>query len=196
VTDDDDKTWVDVLAGRKAADADTPVAKDAQLLRDAINRQRVSQKDDVPVRDPLREAELLARAQREGLIDPGALRRRWNGPARGSSIALACAAAVACIAIGMAFFLRSGHEEIVRGVHDQLITLEASDPQRLKDELLRELHAAGVSATGYERLGVQGVDADLPQPMPPAVRAVLDKHHLPVPQDGVLKVEITPRGPQ
>lgn len=196
MTDDDDKTWVDVLAGRKAADADTPVAKDAQLLRDAINRQRVSQKDDVPVRDPLREAELLARAQREGLIDPGALRRRWTGPARGSSIALACAAAVACIAIGMAFFLRSGHEEIVRGVHDQLITLEASDPQRLKDELLRELHAAGVSATGYERLGVQGVDADLPQPMPPAVRAVLDKHHLPVPQDGVLKVEITPRGPQ
>jgi hypothetical protein len=192
VTDDDDKTWLDVLAGRKAADADAPAARDARLLRDAINRQRQPENADVPGRDPQREAALLARAQREGLIDPNAVQQRWVRPGRGSLLALACAAALGCIAIGMAFFLRSGPQPIVRGVHDQIITIEAPDPQRLKDELLQELRTAGVPASGYERLGVQGVDADLPQPTPAAVRAVLDKHNLPLPSDGVLKIEIAP----
>jgi len=194
VTDDDDKTWLDVLAGRKPADGEVPAARDAQMLRDAISRQRLPQKPEASVPNLQREAELLARAQREGLIDPNALQHRRARPGRGSSVALACAAALTCIAIGMALFLRSGREEIVRGVHDDVVTIEASDPQRLKDDLLRELQAAGVTATGYDRLGIQGIDADLPQPTPPAVRAVLDKHNLPAPKDGVLKVEIAPRG--
>jgi hypothetical protein len=38
---------------------------------------------------------------------------------------------------------------------------------------------------------VQGVDADVPRPVPERVRAVLEKHHIDVPKDGVLKIEIT-----
>jgi hypothetical protein len=70
------------------------------------------------------------------------------------------------------------------------VRIESSDPQALKARLLRELNAAGVHATGYDRLGRPGIDADLPQPLPPAVHILLDRHHIPIPPDGVLTVEI------
>jgi hypothetical protein len=53
-----------------------------------------------------------------------------------------------------------------------------------------ELRAAGVQAEGYEQLGVNGVDAELPRPVPVEVRAVLERHHIPVPTDGALRVQI------
>lgn len=45
-------------------------------------------------------------------------------------------------------------------------------------------------ATGYEQLGVEGIDANLPTPVPPQVRAVLTRHRLGVPDNGVLRIEI------
>jgi hypothetical protein len=35
------------------------------------------------------------------------------------------------------------------------------------------------------------VDARLPQPLPDAIRAILAKYGIPVPPDGVMRVEIT-----
>lgn len=46
-------------------------------------------------------------------------------------------------------------------------------------QLLDELRAAGVRATGYDQLGVEGIDADLPKPVPPRVRDVLTRHRRP-----------------
>jgi hypothetical protein len=57
-------------------------------------------------------------------------------------------------------------------------------------QILDELRAAGVRATGYDQLGIEGIDADLPEPMPPQVRDVLTRHHLSVPTNGVLRIEI------
>jgi hypothetical protein len=70
--------------------------------------------------------------------------------------------------------------------------LRATDPSALKQQLVDELHAGGVEAIGYDRLGLSGVDARLPQPLPPAVRATLDKYGIGVPADGVIRVEISP----
>ncbi len=196
MSDDDDKTWLDVLAGRTPSDPNGPASREARLLREALIRQRqVQQIEAVPQlasRDGQREAELLARAERAGLIEPA--RRRRSGWLTGGRV-LAAAAVVAFMAIGLTLFLRTGSEhEIYRGTHDGVVSLEASDPAVLKSELIAELRAVGIAATGYERFDRQGVDAELPKPLSPQVRAVLQKHHLPVPEDGVLKVEITETG--
>lgn len=180
MTDEDDM-WLDALAGRAATDERHAVAHEARQLREAILRQRGPQVADAPRRDARRERELLARAEREGLI------RLSRRPA-----ILAYAAAAVMAAIAMTWFLRPVQDiERVRGMSDDTVTLEAADPVSLKKQLLDELHAAGVSATGYERFGVQGIDADLPRPVPERVRAVLEKHHIDLPKDGVLKIEIT-----
>ena len=70
--------------------------------------------------------------------------------------------------------------------------LHAADPSALKQQLVDELRASGIEAIGYDRLGLSGVDAQLPQPVPPAARATLDKYGIRVPADGVVRVEISP----
>ena len=74
---------------------------------------------------------------------------------------------------------------------DQTSRLRAADPAALKQQLVDELHAAGVEAIGYDRLGLSGVDAKLPTPVPAAARATLEKYAIRVPADGVIRVEIT-----
>lgn len=177
---DDDDTWLEALAGRAVADEQHPAAHEARSLREALLRQRPPQLVDAPARDAHRERALLVRAEREGLI------RVSRRPA-----ILAYAAAIVFLAVAVTWFLRPVQEiERVRGVADGTVTLETTDPVALKMELLDELRAAGVPATGYERFGVQGIDADLPEPVPERVRAVLQKHHIDLPKDGVLRVEI------
>jgi hypothetical protein len=87
-------------------------------------------------------------------------------------------------------------EPVVRGTPDGIVRISAPDPVALKQQLIEELRAAGVSATGYELLGRHGVDADLPQPLTDAVRGVLEKHRIPAPPEGVLRVEIVAEGSQ
>lgn len=70
------------------------------------------------------------------------------------------------------------------------VRLQAANPAELKARLVEELRAAGVEAIGYDRLGLSGVDAKLPDPVPEAVQAVLDRHGIPRPGDGIIRVEI------
>jgi hypothetical protein len=70
--------------------------------------------------------------------------------------------------------------------------LHAADPSALKQQLVDELRAGGVEAIGYDRLGLSGVDVKLPQPLPAAVRATLDKYGIGVPADGIVRIEISP----
>ncbi len=79
----------------------------------------------------------------------------------------------------------SGAEGIAR--------LEAADPRALRQQIVADLSSAGVQANGYEQLGINGVDGDLPQPMTNDVRRVLEKYRIPVPPDSSLRIEISAR---
>jgi hypothetical protein len=190
---DEDQDWLDALAGRAPAGSRRAAAREAQRLREFVQRNVRTPDAAVPARDARREAQLLERAQREGLIDPAQLtrrRRRLMAPTRaGGWVALA--ASVAGIAAALTLFLHgSPHAEHLRNAHENVSRIEVADPTALKMEILDQLRAAGISATGYETLGVEGIDAQLPQPVPPRVRDILTRHHVSVPSDGVLRIEI------
>lgn len=189
---DEDQDWVDGLAGRAPEGASRGAVREALRLRELIQRNVHAPDVSVPERDARREAQLLERAEREGLIDPSQLTRRRRRLMRPSGIGgLALAASLACIAVALTFFLHSTPQtQHLRGAHEDVVRIEAADPMALKMQILQELRAAGVTATGYEQLGVEGIDADLPEPVPPRVREVLTRHHVSVPSDGVLKIEI------
>jgi|GEM_PF-2075886 len=70
--------------------------------------------------------------------------------------------------------------------------LQATDPPALMQKIVDDLRAVGVEASGYEQLGISGVDADLALPVSPEVRSTLERHHIPVPANGQLRVQIAP----
>src|SRR5262245_50322782 len=105
---DDDMDWLDALAGRDASGEGSPATREAAGLRAGILSRSIPQGPPVPQTDVLREAELLNRARREGLLAhpaaAGAIHSEasiagrlagWIGGWRG----LAAAAAVAMLAV-------------------------------------------------------------------------------------------------
>ena len=74
---------------------------------------------------------------------------------------------------------------------ESIAHLTATDPRALRQQIVSELRAAGADASGYEQLGINGIDADLSRPITPSVRAVLEKHRIPVPANGVLRIEMS-----
>jgi hypothetical protein len=191
--DQDDQDWLDALAGRTPAGSHHEAIREARELRDHIQRNVRAPDVVVAEQDAQREAQLLERARREGLIDPVQLTRRARRRMRpGIAGWLALAAGIAGIAVAPFLFLRiTPPTEHFRAAGDRVIRIEAADPTALKMQILDELRAAGVGATGYEQLGVEGIDASLPEPVPPQVRDVLSRRHLTVPGNGVLRIEIT-----
>ena len=194
---DEDRDWLDALAGRTPEGSNRPAAREARRLREFIQRNLRAPDVAVPAHDAQREGQLLERARREGLIDPARLgrrRRRLTGPIRAGGW-LGLAAGLVGIAAALALLLRgTPRTEHLRSAHESVSRIEAADPTALKMEILDELRAAGVTATGYEALGIEGIDAQLPRPVPPRVRAILTRHHLSVPGDGVLRIEIAAQG--
>ena len=184
---DDDQTWLETLAGRGSQDSPGSEPSEAKVLRELIAAQLQEDSTTVAEVDAQREAALIMRARVEGLLPQRvtrSARRVWwlTGGA------LAATAILASIILSL---LRNAPvSENFRGMDGGAVRIESSNPQALKDRLLRELNAVGVRATGYDRLGRLGIDADLPQPLPPAVQHLLEKHHIPLPSDGVLTVEI------
>ncbi len=69
--------------------------------------------------------------------------------------------------------------------------LKAADPHSLQLQIIDQLRAAGVQASGYELARVQGIGAQLPQPVPEAASNVLQQHGVPVPAGGALRIEIS-----
>jgi hypothetical protein len=177
----DDELWLDALAGR--ATVDSAAAREAHELRDAMLARNLP---DVVVTDtdPAREQMLLTRARANGLL----VARRTQTP--GLRLGLA-AAAVVCVALGFWLVQRPQDDAfVVRSATNGTIHIEAKNPQALKQRLLGDLRAAGVAANGYQRLGSEGIDADLPPVLNDKVAAVLDHYGLAPPTDGVLRVEI------
>ena len=189
---DEDDTWLDSLAGR--ADARKPAGPDddARAIRAAILSRRGA---EIPAagEDERREQALIDRARAAGLLQPvrsSSVRHR-----RRRAIWLS-AAALACVAVAVTLQMRiQPPAPIVRAGPQVVVHLRAPDPLHLKQQLIRELEAAGVKTRGYELLGRQGIDADLPLPVTAPVREVLARHGIAAPQDGVLQVEIEPETP-
>jgi hypothetical protein len=193
MADENEDLWFDALAGRTHAETDgESAAREARRLRDALLLYAAPAETPVRVPDPERESALLKRAEREGLIPArGYVLSKWYAAVFRVPAMLAYAA-LACIAVTVMLLTRPPPDsEVVRGTHDGVVRVEVSDPAAFKRQIIGELREAGVTATGYERLGAQGIDADLPQPVSPQVRALLQRHRMDVPADGVLKIEIT-----
>jgi hypothetical protein len=189
---DEDTSWLDALAGRTER-ASSALALEALALRGFIRSQGFAVAPPVPTVDPARERELLERARREGLLPRAAAAppRRWFADTRVTF----AAAAMVLAAIGVGLWRSTAPPlETLRGLTNGTVHLEARDPPALKRELTAELTAAGVRVSGYERLGHVGIDADLPRPVSSPVAAILERHHIPIPADGVLSVEIDAPG--
>jgi hypothetical protein len=191
MTIEEDSAWVDALAGRvgsvRAESSDS--MREASLLRERLLAQEFLVVTDVPTIDAGREEELIARARAAGLLSESSPRTRRRRFAAGLQ-----AAAMVILAVGGAGLWWSTRPppETLRGVVGGTVHLEARDPPALKRRLIEELTAARVTVSGYERFGHLGIDADLPIPISPDVARVLERHHIPVPVDGALVVEIDP----
>jgi hypothetical protein len=188
-----------VLAGGDA-DAELAAGLEARALRDQI-RAQLLEGSAAPAADPAREAKLIERARAAGLLsapsDPSRPAvstapspRRWFIAPRS---VLAAGVLVAIVIAGVVRSLLPPAETF-RGVAGGTVRLESRHPLALKQQLIEELSAAGVRASGYDRLGRVGIDADLPEPVSRQVRDVLERHHIPIPKDGALVVEIEPTG--
>jgi hypothetical protein len=214
---DENNSWLDALAGRtdvtlSGADAGEPgaeptpsraLALEGRALREFIRAQAFDGASDVPTVDAARERELIERARTEGLlprqgagpqaVSSAPLRRRWFADTR---ITLA-AAALVLAALGVGLWRSTLQPtETLRGSVNGTVHLEARDPSGVQRQLTRELNAAGVRVESYERLGHIGIDADLPRPVPSQIVEILERHHIPIPADGVLVVEFDAPGRQ
>lgn len=187
MSDRDDNDWLDALAGRDTVDSAT--RREALALRGAV--LAVSRTADNVVRlmprDTRREQQLLERAAREGVLEhPPPRRNYWLPIAAGLALTMTAGLLVRWQTTAPDF-------EVVRGAEAGVVRLAADDPAALKMRILEALRAAGIEATGYEALGVHGIDADLPQPLTPGARRALAEFGIPEPADGVLRIEIRGR---
>ncbi|MGE0581123.1 MAG: hypothetical protein AB7P31_03140 [Steroidobacteraceae bacterium] len=201
----DDQAWLEALAGRAAGDAPADRAgaaarREAQALRAALlARTRVDEPSLQHEIDPdatVRATRLLDRARRDEFLAAALARRPAPSAARrvGTWGAL-LAAGLAGLAVALMWTLRPTPDAPVeRGAPDAIHRMVADDPHALRSEIIAALRDAGVESTAYERFGRAGVDADLPRPLTPAVRAILDHYGIAAPADGVLRIEITGRG--
>jgi hypothetical protein len=190
--DEPDDVWLEALAGRvspaQVSEQSRALALEAAALREFIREEGSVSSLDVPGVSAAREEELIARARRDGLLVSYSTDARARPSLRRLSLS---AAAVLVVAVGIGVWRASLPPlEVVRGVDHGTVHMEARDPAALKRQLTDELEAAGVKVSGYERLGRVGIDADLPQPLPPEVAIILARHQIPIPSDGVLVVEI------
>lgn len=182
-----DDDWLDALAGRERSE-NTAAAREARQLRAAIRARPSIEDPDVLAEDDERAAELIDRARREGLLKRKEVAHLATRTRRWRSLA---AAAIACLAVAFVWQMRPGGEApVIRGQPDAIHRVQAQDPERLQRDIIQALAGAGVDAAGYESLGRQGIDAELPEPLTPQVREVLERFDLPEPVDGVLRVEI------
>jgi hypothetical protein len=190
VSDRDDDEWLEGLRGESGPAAGDPSHVEGAFLRGAVKRHQAQIAGSSPSdfgANLARENALIARAIEEGLISPRQSARKQRPRYWRPALA---AAAAGVLAIGGLWLTQTGRVSapIVRG--SEPVRLTAPNAVELKQRILAELRAAGADAVGYEALGAQGIDADLPLPVTSEIRRVLDAHLIPVPVDGVLRVEI------
>ncbi len=125
--------------------------------------------------------------------DPFAKRTNWRSTLLASGRGwVAAAIAIGVLVMGWRFGVPVSQQVTSAAPAGTVTQLLADDPTTLKQQIVADLRSASVEAIGYDRLGLSGVDAAVPTPMQPRVRAVLQKHGIPAPADGVVRVEIRP----
>jgi hypothetical protein len=197
MSEPDDLQWLDALAGKSAAAAHSATGREARMLREAILQHSKTETPVALADERTRQAKLLERARRDGLLNPRATTVRPSRPSQpGALLRLALAAGIAGLAIVAMWMWRPTRTlEVARGP-ERMFRLEAQDPRQLKQQILHDLSAAGVMATGYGALDAEGIDADLPTPLTAPVENVLRKYGISTPTDGTLRVEIRAKQPQ
>lgn len=207
----DDQAWLDTLAGRDAfagresvgerADGAPRAAtlNEARALRTALlARTRV---DELSLQREIgrdgrsRAAQLLERARRDEILAPLLDRTSVAAPRKHTGLwGALLAAGIAGLAVALVWTLRPTVDApITRSAPDAILHMVADDPAILRSQIVEALRAAGVESVTYERFGRAGLDADLPRPLTPAVRAVLERFGVAPPEDSVLRIEIAPR---
>jgi hypothetical protein len=128
--------------------------------------------------------------------NPFERKQDWRTTFRRTGSRGLAAAALAVAVLVLAWNLRPAASSSDAGftVVSGTVHLTAPNPRTLKQQIVADLHAVGVDANGYEQLNTIGIDADLPRPLTADARAILDKHRIPAPPDGVLRVEISTAG--
>jgi hypothetical protein len=185
MTEPDDQAWLDALAGRDVPDENGAAQREARALRVAILSRSRGPSADVADAERGREDALIARARGAGLLG-----HAWASRNTGRALA-----AVALLGIAVAFFWMLREPPDPPGVSsttDTVHRVETDDVFAFKSGLMQALREAGVEPKPYEVLGRHGIDAELPTPVPPQVRAVLDRFGIPEPTSGELRVEIEP----
>lgn len=208
MSNDRDQDWFDLLAGRTAPGADPALAREAALLRDALQRHHL----DVPAgalpAPDERVQRLLDRARQGGVLPtaepaaPPPPRR----PRRSATLAAPrwwpAAVLSLCLATGLAWWsqrpgpARDAQPFVLRG--DGVLQRPAPDlaqARSQRDALLGQLRARGFEAEAYEQLGRPGVDLALSQPLDEAQRAALARLGIPAPAGALLLIEFVPNAP-
>ncbi len=181
---DDDDIWFDSLAGLKNDEPEKPAAA-ARAVRAAI-LARIAAEDSPEIGgNARRESALIARARAEGLLPPLRTTRYPRLPA------FLAAAAIAGLAVTVALQMRiESPTAPTRGPASGITRIHSAHPKELQQQLIRELKSVGVQARGFESFGRPGIDADLPAPLPAAVREILARNGIAPPKDNVLQLEI------
>lgn len=185
---DDDDIWFDSLAGGNG-DEPEKAAQAARAIRAAILTRIAAEESPVADQDHQRESELVGRARREGLLPTRTTQYRRLP-------AFLAAAAIAGLVVTVTLQMRTeSPTPAIRGAASGIARIHDEHPKELQQQLIRELKSAGVQARGYESFGRPGIDADLPAPLPSAVREILARHGIAPPKDNVLQLEIDAAGP-
>jgi hypothetical protein len=180
---DDDDIWFDSLAGGKTYEPEK-AARAARAIRAAILTRIAAEESPVVDQNDQRESELIVRAQVAGLLPAARTTRYRRLPAY-------LAAAIAGLAVTVTLQMRTeSPAPVTRGSSSGIARIHDEHPKELQQQLIRELESVGVQARGYESFGRPGIDADLPIPLPPAVREILARHGITPPKDNVLQLEI------
>ena len=180
----DDDIWFDSLAGREGDEPEKAAAA-ARAVRAAILTRIAADESPVAGQNSRRESELIARARAAGLLPPTRTTQYRRLPA------FLAAASIAGLAVTVTLQMRSeSPTPVTRGSASGIARIHSEHPKELQQQLIRELKSVGVQARGYESFGRPGIDADMPIPLPAAVREILARHGITAPQDNVLQLEI------
>lgn len=193
----DDQEWLDGLAGGAGTSADSI---DGAQLRRAIQQRTMPTVQAVPDRDATREAMLIARARREGVIKPAATTgadspRRWLLGWRGALAMVAVAGVAVWIgfAVNGPFFDSQDEMETVRGVADGDAVIEAVDPAAMRGAIIDALQELNVEAVAYDSITHQGIEVVLPDPLPDEASALLERFDIAPPLHSEFTIIIVPK---
>ncbi|MGD9597498.1 MAG: hypothetical protein AB7G76_03900 [Steroidobacteraceae bacterium] len=197
MSDDDDQAWLDALGGRAPPGDASRAALEGERLRTALRARapanEVGLQREIGHETEARTAQLVARARNDAVIGPALAHRAARRKALRPAWSALAAAGIAGLVIALAWTWRPGTEvPVERSAPDTVYRITADDPPALRDEIAQALRGAGVSVVAYQRFGREGIDAELPRPVTSRVRAVLEHYRIPLPADGVLRVEIAP----